>query len=284
MPDDTAPNKSLAVPVSLDRAALDRVLARAAELQAHTAEPSEGMTQSQLEALGAEVGIAPDHIRQAIAEERTRVAVPETRGMIGSWFGPTLCGASRVVRGKPEEVLALLDQWMQKEEGLRPRRRYVDRLTWEARRDFVSSLQAGLNLRGRAYALTISGEVGATVVAIDAERVMVRLEADVAQSRRRGVVAGAITGGGFVASAAGLFAFTTMVPGASQVVGGLIGGAWSLIGVAIGGGIAAAQRRRASRAQLALEQILDRLERGEIRGQGGGGASALLDLLVPTRR
>ncbi|MFN8575007.1 MAG: hypothetical protein U0132_23345 [Gemmatimonadaceae bacterium] len=286
MADDSTPDPStlpVPVPVSLDRAALERVLARAAELQAHTAEPAEGMNEAQLEALGAEVGISKEHIRQAVAEERTRVAVPEEGGFVGTWFGPSFVTASRVVRGKPEQILAMLDQWMQTEEGLRPRRRFADRLTWEARRDFISSLQTGFNIKGRAYSLTAAAEVAASAVAVDNERVIVRLDADVSVSRRRVATWTGIGTGGMWTTAAGLVGVAASIPGASLLVAGVVATVWSLAGVALGVGLASSQRKRTSRSQLALEQILDRLERGEIQ-QPRGGATALLDLLVPTRR
>jgi hypothetical protein len=283
MADDTSPSSNLPVPQSsqpLDRTALERVLARAAELQAGTAEPSEGMTEPQLEALGGEVGISADYIRQAVAEERTRVAVPEERGLIGALFGASIATASRVVRGTPARVLASLDQWMQHEEGMRPRRRFTDRLTWEARRDFLMNVQAGLNFGGRAYALTPAGEVGATAVAIDAERTMVRLDAELSHSRRRGVGWSVVSGSGMLLAAGALVTFTLLMPGASILVGMLTGGVGSMVGVAVATGIAVAQRRKVARAQLALEQILDRLEHGEISPK----AASLLDLLVPPRK
>ena len=62
---------------SLDRNALDRILKRAGELQVSAADPAEEMTEEQLIALGQEVGITPQHLRQAIAEERTRPALPD---------------------------------------------------------------------------------------------------------------------------------------------------------------------------------------------------------------
>ena len=264
----------------LDRTALERVLARATELQAASGEPSEGMTEAQLVELGKEVGISAEHIRQAVAEERTRVALPDERGAIASWFGPSYATASRLVRGRPAELLQLVDSWMQREEALRPLRRFDDRLTWEARRDLHAQLATNLNFGGRAYALRGASEVGATAVAVDAEHVLVRLEADMSTSRRRSVGWSAVAGGGLLATSAGLVGFTVMIPEASLLVGTVVGAVWAGVGAAVGAGIAAAQRRRVRRAQLALEQILDRLERGEIKSSG----SALLDFLVPGRR
>jgi hypothetical protein len=263
----------------LDRTGLERVLARAAELQALTAEPSEGMSELQLEEVGKEVGISSEHIRQALAEERTRVTVPEERGTVGAWFGSTVATASRIVRGSQADVLAKLDGWMQGEECLRPRRRFIDRLTWEARRDWLGSIQTGFNLRGRAYALTPASEVGATVVPIDAERVLVRLDADLSVSRRRSVGWSGVTAGLSVLSAGALVSLASMA-GGSMLVASVTGGVWAFSGGVASIAIARAQQRRLARAQLALEQVLDRLEHGEIKSK----AATLLDLFVPSRR
>lgn len=263
-----------------DRAALERVLARAAELQARSADAPEGLSDAELVELGKEVGIAAEHIRQAIAEERSRVPVPEERGLVPSWFGPSLVTAGRVVSGTPAQVLALLDSWMQREELLRVRRRFADRMVWEARRDFLGALQAGLNLRGRSYALTRAAEVGATVTAVDEERVVVRLYASFAPSRRRSAVAAGVVAGVAVASGAGLVAVAGSVADASGiVVGGIVGSVLAGGGAAVAAAIGAAHRKRAQKGQLALEQILDRLEHGEIKP----GRPSLADLLVPRR-
>ena len=263
----------------LDRTGLERVLARAAELQALTAEPSEGMSELQLEEVGKEVGISSEHIRQALAEERTRVTVPEESGAVGAWFGSTVATASRIVRGTQADVLAKLDSWMQGEECLRPRRRFTDRLTWEARRDLLGSIQTGFNLRGRAYALTPASEVGATVVPIDAERVLVRLDAELSASRRRSVGLSGVAPGLSVLGAGALLSLSSLVDG-SMLVAGVTGGVWALSGGVASIAVARAQRRRLARAQLSLEQVLDRLEHGEMKSK----AASLLDLLVSGRR
>ena len=273
MPDEPAVSREPApatavAPAALDREALDRVLARAAELNAGTLEPAEGMSEAQLVELGREVGISPEHIRQALAEERTRVAVPEPRGLVGELFGAARVSASRIVSGTPASVLAQLDQWMQREEALQPKRRFADRLTWEARRDFLGNLQVSFNFSGRAYALSRASEVGATVVAVDGQRCLVRLDADYADSRRSSVAWSSGTAGLGALSAATLLAWSASLPGSSFLLAGAVGGAWTLAGAGLGWALARAQRRRIARAQLALEQVLDRLERGEMRRPG----------------
>jgi hypothetical protein len=208
------------------------------------------------------------------------VVLPEETGVVGSWFGSTMAGASRVVPGTPAEVLALLDSWMQKQELLRVRRRIGDRLTWEARRDFMGSMQASFNIGGRAYGLTPANEVGATVVPVDASRVLVRLDADFAPSRRRSVGWAGATAGLGITSGASVVALASMSaePGA-LVIGAVVGSVWTGIAGVIAATVARAQRRKLQRGQLALEQILDRLEHGEIRAP----RSPLMDFLASVR-
>lgn len=272
-----SPGGSLA---PLDRAATERVLARATELQAHLADAPDELTESQLIELGGEVGISANHMRQALAEERTRVVLPEETGVVASWFGSTMAAASRVVPGNPTDVLALIDTWMQREELLRVRRRIGERLTWEARRDFMGSVQASFNLGGRPYALTAATEIGATVVPVDAARVLVRLDADFAPGRLRNVRWAGVTAGLGVASGAGVVALASVSaqPGA-LLIGAAVGSVWTGIAGLAATAIARAQRRKIARAQLALEQVLDRLEHGEIKQP----RSPIMDFLSSVR-
>src|SRR5689334_24871035 len=97
MPDDSnLPSRNPSA--GLDRGALERVLARAAELQARTGEPEEILTEDQILELGKEVGLSSEHLRQALAEERTRVALPpDESGIAARLLGGARVGASRTV-------------------------------------------------------------------------------------------------------------------------------------------------------------------------------------------
>ncbi|MEP6999797.1 MAG: hypothetical protein ABI969_04925, partial [bacterium] len=119
MPD--APRSPVPSP-SIDRASADRILARALELQSNgSADPDGRLTEAQLEALAKEVGLDPVNLRQAIAEERTRVDAPAyEHGMLASLYGSSGVSAQRTVRGTPAQVLQALDDWMQREESLIP--------------------------------------------------------------------------------------------------------------------------------------------------------------------
>jgi hypothetical protein len=254
MSDDRPP---LPARQTLDRAALERVLGRAAELSLGSPESLQALTQAQVVDIGKEVGIPERALRQALAEERTRAIVPEEPGIVAQYFGSGGASASRSVAGTPETVLAFLDRWMTKEECLTVKRRFPDRMTWEPKRDFFSSMRRDFNLGGRGYALARAVEVGATVVAVDAGRVLVRLDADLVVPRKRTVTGTAITAS--LGATAGA---------------GIVGGVVALGGMAAAAGVARSHRKLVQRVQLALEQVLDRLEHGD-----GGREAPLLDKL-----
>ena len=247
--------------LTLDRAALDRVLGRAAELAVSSPDALESLTEERVIEIGKEVGISEPHLRQALAEERTRLVVPEEPGIVAQYFGPGTASATRTVRGKPDAVLAALDRWMLNEECLQVKRRFPDRVTWEARRDLVGNIKRGFNLGGRGYALSRAAEVGATVVAIDADRTLVRLDADLEPPRRSSVIGATLAGVGSVAGG-GIIASVILVLNFPLALAALGGGAVALTGMAGTAAVAKAHRKLVARAQLALDQVLDQIEHG----------------------
>ena len=242
------------VPSPLDRSQVERILARATELQSSAANDPEGrLSEAQLEALAREVGLDPINLRQAIAEERTRTTAPEERGMLASLYGGAIASAQRTVPGAPAEVLRALDDWMQRQEGLMVRRYLGDRIVWETRRDFVGVIRRAAS--GRGHALARTSTVAATVIAVDARRSLVRLDADL--GGHRSLMANqtvAIAGVGAVSSGI-LVALSFAVAAAAVPV--LVTAPLVFIGSR------AAHRGAVERAQLVLEQVLDRLEREE---------------------
>ena len=254
----------------LDRQALERVLARAAELQGASAMPESGdlISESQLLEIGNEVGLSPAVLNQALAEERTRINVPEERGLVAQIAGAGYATATRTVPGTPRDILATIDSWMQRDECLQVQRRFADRITWEPQRGLFGKLRRTVNVSGHGYYLMDAGHVSATVLAVDSSRVVVRLDADIHSSRARRVGIG-----GFV---------TTMGAAASGIVGlGLVVAHLPLFiaaGAAVlpfagstfaGYKVARTHRGVLSSVQLALEQILDRLEHGEFQRSAG---------------
>jgi hypothetical protein len=242
----------------VSRSALERVLARAAELQGASGEetePADDLTDAQIVDLGKEVGLAPEYIRQALAEERARIEplTASGSGVAFRLFGANRVAAQRVVRGRPERVLTTLDRWMQRDELLRVVRQRSDRLVWEPSRGFMGNLRRVFG--GRDYALFRANAIAATVVPLDETSTLVRLEADFSQLRNAAAsqtVAGIFFGS---AASAALAFLPLMLPIVIAPA------------VVVGGASYAASRQRQQhalrRALLTIELVLDRLERGD---------------------
>ena len=254
----------------LDRQALERVLARAAELQGTTAMPesSDLISEHQLLEIGKEVGLSQTTLNQALAEERTRIQVPDERGLVAQIAGAGFATASRTVPGNPRDILATIDMWMQREECLQVQRRFTDRITWEPQRGLFGKIRRTVNVSGKGFYLMDAAQVSATVMPVDSSRVVVRLDADIHPSRARRVAAGGVLGAiGLAASGfIGLGLIIAHLP--------LLIAAGSTVIPVAGSAFAAYQLAKSHRVvlasvQLALEQILDRLEHGELDRRGG---------------
>jgi hypothetical protein len=272
MPDEKSPVSALtpARQTLLDRQALERVLARAAELQGAGAIPesSDLISESQLRDIGNEVGLSAETINQALAEERTRINVPEERGLVAQIAGASFATATRTVPGTQRDVLATIDAWMLREECLQVQRRFVDRITWEPQRGLFGKIRRTVNVSGRGYYLMDAGQVSATVLPVDGSRVVVRLDADIHASRAKRVGMGGVlaTMGAAASGIVGLALVVAHLP--------LIIAAGAAVLPFAGGSVAAYKLARTHRTvlasvQLALEQVLDRLEHGEFERPGG---------------
>ena len=254
----------------LDRQALERVLARAAELQGASALPESGdlISESQLLDIGNEVGLSAATLNQALAEERTRVTVPEEPGLVAQIAGAGFATATRTVPGTPRDVLATLEAWMLREECLQVQRRFSDRITWEPQRGLFGKLRRTVNMSGRGFYLMDATQVSATVLPVDSSRVVVRLDADIHASRARRVgIGGFLAAMGVAASGVlGLALVVAHLPlfiAAGSAVIPFAGGTFAAYRVA------RTHRSVLSSVQLALEQILDRLEHGEFERPAG---------------
>ncbi|MGH7656504.1 MAG: hypothetical protein ACREN6_17785 [Gemmatimonadaceae bacterium] len=240
---------------ALSRAALERVLARAAQLQGTTGEGDDAgaMNEAQVVELGKEVGLSPEVLRQALAEERSRTLVPEESGMLSRLAGTSTVSAARTVPGAATAVLAALDGWMQRSESLEVRRRFADQLVWEARRDFFSAVRRVLNASSSGLELAAASSVTAIVADVAPGQSHVRVVADFRSTRNDRVVKGLLGG----------LLFTVFVGGPLLAIG--IAPVLAAIPAVIAGAVTlfvtwSKYRRLIERAQVALEQALDRLE------------------------
>jgi hypothetical protein len=263
----------------LDRQAVERVLARAAELQGgfSGSDSSDLISEAQILEIGKEVGLTPAIINQALAEERTRVHLPEERGFFAQLAGGGFASATRTVAGSQRGILAEIDTWMQRQECLCVQRRFAERITWEPQRGIIAAIRRGVNAGGHGYHLMRATQVSATVLTVDERRVVVRLDADLSALRRTRLEVGALFGGGGLLGAAGL-GFALTVASVPFVLAVVLGAVPLAVGGAAGYYVVGTHRNLLASAQLALEQILDRLEHREMNR-----TDSLLSAFVPGR-
>jgi hypothetical protein len=172
-------------PVGIPRAALERVFARAAELQAAQGDATDVIDEAQLLDIAREVGLDPVHMRQAMAEERARAHAPAVaRGPMLEALGPAVVAVQRTVSGTPLEPLDRLDTLLPRADLLNRIRRFPDRVVWEPRGDLFSRLSRSLGVGGRRYDLVRTDTVSATATRIDDGRIVLRLEATLEGARQ----------------------------------------------------------------------------------------------------
>ena len=269
--------------VVLPRAALERVLARAAELQAAGADPIETISESQLLEIGREVGIDPDHLRLAIAEERGRASVTPLSppGRIEEILGEAVTATQRAVPGAPDAVLAALDRLLQREEQLVVKRRFGQRMSWEPQRNPFAGIAR--SFAGRPADLQKIDEVSVTVTAVDGARTLVRLDADLRRHRkslRDGTVVLAVVNGllaaGWIVPTAVLTSTAAAPVDAAPlaVLAAVLGTIQVGVSTLVWRGIRKSFREAMARTQLRLGQVLDALEHG-----GRGAPPSLLEQL-----
>lgn len=251
---------------ALPRAALERVLRRATELQGDTSELPDVVAESRLMEIAREVGIDATNLRQALAEERARLPMQEQeeRGVVLDALGPASVSVQRVVPGTPAEVLAKLDAWMPRMESLSLRRRIADRMSWEPRRDAIGNFLRSLGMGGRRLDLVRLDQLVASVTAVDATRSVVRFDAESFKARRTQrtsivmiLIALAILGGG-AAIPVLLLGGGTLAGGVLAAIAAFVGG----IGYFSWRTIRRGYREMIDRTHLRLEQLLDDLESG----------------------
>ena len=246
----------------VSREALERIIKRAAELQAGERDIGEGLTKDEVLALGKDVGIPNRYLQQAILEEQTRTVVDGGQGLWAWLNGPRRLSAQRVVPGNRAAVEAALTRWMEDEESLQIKRRYPDRTTWEPKAGALASIQRAIGRTGRRFALANAEEIAGQVTQLEPGFCLVSLIADVQPRRaRRILAAGTVLGLGSLAIAAVMVPFGVL---------GLLPGVVLAPFVAA---IARTHRGDNERIQVSLEQVLDRLERGDVRGSSSGPAS-----------
>lgn len=243
------------IPAPIDRAALERIIQRAAELQTSEREIGEGLTPDEVLALGREVGIPGRYLQQALLEERARVVDAGPGGFLSRTVGPAAVAAQRVVRGEREAIEATLVRWLEKHELFSVQRHQPGRITWEPTGGFQAAYRRALGVGGakRPLLLARADTVSCTVLELEPGYCNVALTATARKARTESV------GGGAALASAG-----AVGTGVLAAVGAILPIVLIPLPVALGLGYMALRRYGpvVARLQLGLERALDELEHG----------------------
>lgn len=254
----------------IDRAALERIMQRAAELQAGEADVGEGLTSDEVVTLGKEVGIPGRYLQQAMLEQATEIVAPAAAGLTGRMVGPAEVSAYRVVLGDPEDAARALIEWFDKNEILVVQRQTTGRVSFEPLTPMQAALRRGGAMFGASrpkFMLAQASLVTATFAKLESGYCHVTLTASLRKARSA-YVAGAVASGSTGVGAAVVFSLLSpfwLVALPPLLVGGALG--WFVL---------RQFKPVAERCVLGLERALDYLERGgvkpshQIPPRGGG--------------
>jgi hypothetical protein len=248
-------------PARIDKAALERIIQRASELQTGSRDFGDNLTAEEVVKLGKDVGIDEGYLQQAILEEQTRTDLPEAGGFWNRTVGPGVVSAQRVVQGEVQAVAGQLARWIEENELFVLQRQQPGRLSWEPIGGFQAMMRRSTAMLGggkRPFMLAKADRLSATIVQLEPGYCNVVLTATLRKARSGyiGGIATAVTVTGAAAVALAAMSPFMLVALAPLPFGA--GGAWL---------IARQYRPVAERVQLGLESVLDQLERGTVKPQ-----------------
>jgi hypothetical protein len=247
------------VPARIDKAALERIIQRASELQTGSHDFGDNLTPEEVVKLGKDVGIDEGYLQQAILEEATRADLPEVGGFWNQAVGPGVVVSQRVVQGEVEDVEAQISKWIEENELFALQRQQPGRISWEPIGGFQAAIRRSTALLGggkRPFMLARADGLTATIVRLEPGYCNVVLTATLRKERSAyvGGSAAAVT-----VSVAGALALAVMTPFLLVALAPLP------LGLGLGWAIARRYRPVAERVKLGLECVLDQLERGAIK-------------------
>jgi hypothetical protein len=259
------------VPSRIDRAAIERIIQRAAELQTNERDLSDGLAPGEVVALGKEVGIPEKFLQQALLEERTRSEPVTASTLMDKAIGVATVNAQRVIRGTAADVERRLLRWIAEHELLTIQRQTPERITWEPLGGMSAALRRSSAAIGghKPFMLSKASLVSAAVSQLESGYAHVALSAELHGAR--GSIAGGVAAMGAVGTA-------------SVVVLAVLSPLWwvPLIPIApfLGAGMAIGKSYRgvSERVRLGLERALDHLERADQQSNdpAPGGVAGLI--------
>jgi hypothetical protein len=259
----------------INRAALDKIIQRAAELQTGEREIGDNLTPDEVLALGKEVGIPTKYLQQAMLEHRTSVETTTEPGLVGRLVGPDDVRADRVVQGDPEDAIRGLLSWMERNELLVVQRQQPGWVSWEPLKGMQAAIRRGtaaLDTSKPKFMLSRSEVVVATVSPLEGGFSHVSLTATLKGARREYLLGASVSAGVGIAT------------GGLLLTAGLLGLALAPVGLAavVSAAVVRSYRPVPARVQLGLERALDYLERGGVKAahEQIGRGPGLLDVIA----
>jgi len=247
------------VPRSIDRAALERIIMRAAELQTADRDIGDNLSWDEVRDLGKDVGIPERFMQQALLEEQNRTPATTVSGLSNRLVGPATVTAERVVQGTTRAIEQTLLGWIEEQELLTVQRHQPGRIDWEP----LPGLQVAFKRSSAAFGggrkpfmLAKAGLVTAIVTELEAGYCHVQIRANLGKERNEHLGAGSMfLGGGAVGTgvmiSSGAMLVLTPIP--------------IIAGAALATLIWRTYRPHAERTRLGLERALDHLERGTVK-------------------
>lgn len=252
----------------ITRDGLEAVIRRAIELYAAQSDAEDRLSESEVLRIGAEIGLPPALVRQALYELPDRA---EPRTIAGRVFGPGFVAASRAVPGEVSATLTRLQDYLTAREFLQVRRMRPGRLWLEPADDTISNVARALSRPSGRWHVARAERVLVSARPLEEGRVHVRLEVGMDHRRRGHIVSGIATGSLF-----GLILAAPAAAGAAVGIADVLGSIGSVLTGTLAGTAAFAAgfgasiavsasrfRRRLDAARLEIDGLLDRLERGQ---------------------
>jgi len=247
------------VPRSIDRAALERIIMRAAELQTADRDLGDDLSWEEVRQLGKDVGIPDRFLQQALLEEQNRTPAATVSGLSSRLVGPANVTAERVVQGTTGAIEQTLLGWIEEQELLTVQRHQPGRIDWEP----LPGLQVAFKRSSAAFGggrkpfmLAKAGLVTAIVAELEAGYCHVLMRANLGKERNEHLGAGTLfLGGGAIGTGVMISSGAMLVLMPIPVIAG----------TALAALIWGSYRPHAERTRLGLERALDRLERGTVK-------------------
>lgn len=244
---------------------LEAVIRRAVELQAARdgEGADDGITESEAIGIGRELGLAPEVVRRAIADVRSRPV--EERGVLAGVMGPGVVRAVRSIRRPAAPLGLFLEEYLLRCEYMAVQRRLPDRTRYVRATGVAAAFGRAFGRMGVRYPALDLQQLDVAVSAVDGETALVELTVDMGTARA-GLAAGGVLGGSGAGAAAGVSAWVATAAPELALVG-------VPVLLAMGLGTRFLYRYVLSSTQEKLESFLDRLEHGELKvppKRGGG--------------